>query len=300
MTQDVFIHKFNHFVQNDIDNIKKIARNTENKLFILSSILFAIVIGSLFLVNHFDLHIIFFVIILFTAVMIYYVGTYAFRYEYQDLLQKNIFPKIVKMIMNNGKLQTNSHLLYDANMSDMFSLYDYKLATVDINSKWSIEAILEKHKISISSTYLSWSDIENPALPFTDMKNGLFIVIEDLNIGDSEIYIFEKSLFLLLKEIVHKRTKGFNSSNTIDGRYIVISKSLDNDSMHKISSLLKLFDKDTTISCKKNKMYIFIEKEFACFDQEYYQNGKVPSYYDYIEFINIKNSIEKVIRIYEE
>lgn len=300
MTQDKFIKKFTNIIQPDINEIKKIIDNTDNKLFSLNSILLIIVLGTLFLTNHFNLHIIFFIMTLLISGMIYYVGTYTFKYEYHDILERDIFPKILKILIEESSFFTNKDLYDDAKNSDIFSTYEYIVASATIQSKWSIQYIFKNTQIYISSTYINLSDINNPALPFSDKDKGLFITIDNINLLNSEVYVFKNNLLPSAKEISKKLKTGFIQDNTLNDNYLVISKNLDAQSKNKINHILKLFNQDISMTLKDNKIYIFIKKEFTCFDANYYTDGKIPSYFDYIELLNIKNIIEETIELTEK
>jgi hypothetical protein len=299
LQQDVFIENFTKKINPEIDNIKKIINNTEKKLFTLSSILFVIVLGSLFLVNHFNLHIIFFIMILFIAVMIYYLGTHVFKYEYDDILKRDIFPKILKILIDKSNFFTNKNLHLEAVNSDIFSIYEYFVASATIQSKWSIWFTLNNHQVTMSSTYINVSDINNPALPFSDKNHGLFITIDNIKLSDSEIYIFKNNLIPSLKEISKLMKKNFNTYH-LNNQYTVASKALDQKLEKKLLQIVNLFKQDVSFTLKKNKLYIFIKKEFTCFDTNYYTDGKTPSYFDYIELLDIKNSIDQVIELTEK
>ncbi|WP_331775452.1 hypothetical protein [Sulfurospirillum sp. 1612] len=300
MKEDELIENFTDIIQPNIDDIKNMINSTNNKLFTLNSILFIIVLGALFLTNHFNLHIIFFIMTLFISVMISYLGNYTFNYEYHDILERTIFPKILNILVKDGSFTINTHLEEDAKNSDIFSIYEYFIASATIQSKWSIQFALNNRQIHISSTYIDLSDINNPAVPFSDKNKGLFITIENIDFCNSEIYIFENKLLHSMKEVSKILKKDLTNDNSLYDKFTVVSKTLNKESKNKIVQILNLFNQDVSITLRKNKMYIFVHKEFTCFDANYYTNGRIPSYFDYIELLKIKNSIEEVIAITKE
>jgi hypothetical protein len=300
LKQDKFIEKFTNIIQPDINEIKKIINNTDNKLFTLSSILLIVVLGTLFLTNHFNLHIIFFIMTLLISAMIYYVGTYTFKYEYHDILERDIFPKILKILIEESSFFTNKDLYDDAENSDIFSTYEYIVASATIKSKWNIKYIYKQKPIYISSTYINVSEAHNLGVPFSDKNHGLFITIDNINLHNAETYAFENKLLQSVKEISKKFKKDFIQDNTSNHKYTVISKNLNAQSKNNVNHILNLFNQDMTMTLKDNKIYIFIKKEFTCFDANYYTDGIIPSYFDYIELLNIKNTIEEAIELTEK
>jgi len=300
LQQDIFIENFTKKVNPEIDNIKEIIHNTEKNLFTLSSILFTIVLGSLFLINHFNLHIIFFIMILFIAAMIYYVGTYTFKYEYHDILERDIFPKILKILIAKSSFFKNQNLYDDAENSDIFSTYEYIVASATIKSIWNIKYIYKQREVHISSTYINVSEIHSLGSPLSKKNHGLFITIDNINLLNSEVYIFENNLLPSIKEISKKIKKDFIQDGTSNDKYTVISKNLNEQLKKKVDCILNLFNQDMTMTLKDNKIYIFIKKEFTCFDANYYTDGKIPSYFDYIELLDIQSIIEEVIELTEE
>lgn len=300
MKQDKFIEKFTNIIQPNINDIKKIVGDTDNKLFKLNSTLVIIVFGTLFLTNHFNLHIIFFIMTLLITAMIYKIGTYTFKYEYHDILERDIFPKISKILIEESSFFTNKDLYDDAKNSDIFSTYEYIVASATIKSKWNIKYIYKQNQIYISSTYINVSEVHNLGLPFSDKNHGLFITIDNINFHNSEVYVFENNLLPSIKKISKKLKKDFIQDSTSNDKYTVISKNLNEKSKNKINHILNLFNQDMTMTLKNNKIYIFIKKEFTCFDANYYTDGRIPSHFDYIELLNVKNIIEKVIELTEE
>ena len=301
MNKELFIEKYTQSIQKDIDNIKKSAKKTENKLFILTSILFIIVLGTLALVNYFDAHLIFFILVLFMSLMIYYLGIYVFKYEYKDILEQRIFPKILNILVEKAHFTINNKdLRNDTRKSDIFFLYDNILASRTIQSDWSIQYVFDKHQITIASTYINTSDINNPVIPFSNMQQGLFITINNVSFFDSEVYIFEKKLFPSIKEVNTFIKKDFKTENVLDGKYVIYSKIITKEIRNITEKIVDLFGQGVSITFKEDKIYIFIEERFTCFNSDYYANGKVPIYSDYIELLNIVNSIEKIINIYKE
>ena len=300
MKQDKFIEKFTNIIQPNINGIKKIVDNTDNKLFTLNSTLLIVVLGTLFLTNHFNLHIIFFIMTLLISAMIYYVGTYTFKYEYHDILERDIFPKTLKILIEESSFFTNQNLYDDAENSDIFSTYEYIVASATIKSIWDIKYICKQREVHISSTYINVSEIHNLGSPFSKKNHGLFITIDNINLLNSEVYIFENNLLPSIKEISKKIKKDFIQDRTSNDKYTVISKNLSEQSKNKVDCILNLFNRDMTMTLKDNKIYIFIKKEFTCFDANYYTDGRIPSYFDYIELLNIKNTIEQVIELIEE
>ena len=172
MKQDKFIEKFTNIIQPNINDIKKIVNNTDNKLFTLNSILLIVVLGTLFLNNHFNLHIIFFIMTLLISAMIYKIGTYTFKYEYHDILERDIFPKILKILIEESSFFTNKDLYTNAENSDIFSTYEYIVASATIKSKWDIKYIYKQKQIFFSSTYINVSEIHNLGVPFSAKNHG--------------------------------------------------------------------------------------------------------------------------------
>jgi len=299
LKQDKFIEKFANIIQPNINDIKKIIDSTDNKLFTLNFTLLIVVLGTLFLTNHFNLHIIFFIMTLLISAMIYYVGTYTFKYEYHDILERDIFPKILKILIEESSFFTNQNLYNDAENSDIFSTYEYIVASATIQSIWDIKYICKQREVHISSTYIDVSEIYNLGLAL-ETNNGLFITIDNINFNNSEIYIFQNSLIPSGKEVLKKIKKDFIQDKTSNDKYTVISRNLSEQSKKKVDCILNLFNQDMTMTLKDNKIYIFIKKEFTCFDANYYTDGRIPSYFDYIELLNIKNIIEQVIELIEE
>jgi len=300
LKQDKFIENFTNIIQPNINDIKKIIDNTDNKLSTLNFTLLIIVLGTLFLTNHFDLHIMFFIMTLLISAIIYHTGTYTFKYEYHDILERDIFPKILKISIEESNFFTNKDLYDDAENSDIFSTYEYIVASATIKSIWNIKYIYKQKQIYISSTYINVSEVHNLGSPFSDKNHGLFITIDNINLLNLEVYIFENNLLPSIKEISKKLKKDFIQDNTHNDKYTVISKNLDTQSKDKIYQILNLFNQDMTMTLKNNKIYIFIKKEFTCFDANYYTDGRIPSYFDYIELLNIKSIIEEVIELTEE
>ena len=300
MKQEKFIEKFTNIIQPNINDIKKLVDNTDKKLFTLNSILLIVVLGTLFLTNHFNLHIIFFIMTLLISAMIYKVGTYTFKYEYHDILERDIFPKILKILIEEGNFFTNKDLYDDSKNSDIFSTYEYMIASATIRSIWNIKYIYKQKQVYISSTYIDVSQIHNVGLPFSDKDHGLFITIDNINLHNTGIYIFENKLLSSIKEISKKLKKDFIQDKSFNDKYTVISKDLDDLSKNKINHILNLFNQDITMTLKDNKIYIFVKNEFTCFDANYYTDARLPSHFDYIEILNIKNIIEEIIEITEE
>ena len=301
MKKELFIEKYTQSIQKDIDNIKKSAKKTENKLFILTSILFITVLGALALVNYFDAHLIFFILVLFMSFMAYYLGTYVFKYEYKDILEQKIFPKILNILIEKARFTINNKdLRNDTKNSNIFFLYNNILASRTIQSDWSIQYVLDKHPITIASTYINTSDINNPVIPFSNTQQGLFITINDVSFFDSEVYIFEKKLFPSIKEVNTMIKKDFKNENILHDKYTVFSRIITKEIRNITEKIVDLFEQGVSITFKEGKIYIFIEERFVCFSSDYYANGKVPAYSDYIELLNIVNSIEQIINIYEE
>jgi len=194
LKENTFIENFTDNIQPNINDIKNAINSANNKLVTLNFSLFIVVLSALFLTNHFDLHIVFFIMTLFISVMISYLGNYTFNYEYHDILERAIFPKILNILIKDGSFTTNTHLQEDAKNSEIFSIYEYFIASATIQSTWSIQFVLKSSQIHISSTYIHLSDINNPILPFSDKNKGLFITIDNIDFFDSEIYIFENKL----------------------------------------------------------------------------------------------------------
>jgi len=300
LKQEKFIEKFTNIIQPNINDIKKLVDNTDKKLFTLNSILLIVVLGTLFLTNHFNLHIIFFIMTLLISAMIYKVGTYTFKYEYHDILERDIFPKILKILIEEGNFFTNKDLYDDSKNSDIFSTYEYMIASATIRSIWNIKYIYKQKQVYISSTYINVSQMHNAGLPFSDKDHGLFITIDNINLHNTEIYIFENKLLPSIKEISKKLKKDFIQDKSFNDKYTVMSKDLDDLSKNKTNHILNLFNQDITMTLKDNKIYIFVKNEFTCFDANYYTGGRLPSHFDYIEILNIKNIIEEIIEITEK
>ncbi len=300
MNKELFIEKYTQSIQKDLDIIKRSAKKTENKLFTLTSILFIVVLGTLALVNYFDIHLIFFILVLFMSFMAYYLGTYVFKYEYKDILEQKIFPKILNILIEKARFTINNKdLRNDTKKSDIFFLYNNILASRTIQSDWSIQYVLDKHQITIASTYINTSDINNPVIPFSNMQQGLFISINDVSFFDSEVYIFEKKLFPSIKEVNTFIKKDFKTENILDDKYVVYSKIITKEIRNITEKIVDLFGQGVSITFKEGKIYVFIEERFVCFNSDYYANGKVPAYSDYIELLDIVNSIEQIIDIYK-
>ena len=283
-------------IQPETSELKVKIDSSEKKLTILTLTLLIILIGIFLLTQHFGVHIIFFGMALFIAAMVFYVGSHVFRYEYQEVLEATIFPKILKSVDEHAEFMRYSALSTDAKKSGFFILYDFFVASMSIHQKWAFHISISNKKTKIASTYLDYSTIENPVLPLSlhQMKHGLFIAIEAIPWGE-EIYIFEKNILPSYEQVTKSLKQGFETMTTYSDSHTVVSKPLNTYAEEKVLKLLSHIGSNTSLALLDNQMFLFISKEFRCFDADNYTGGSIPNDYNYDELINVLKTIKELI-----
>lgn len=293
---DEFKSLYIQTIQPETSKLKFKINSSEKKLTTLTFTLLIILIGIFLLTQHFDVHIIFFGMALFIATMVFYVGSHVFRYEYQEVLEATIFPKILKNINEHAEFIKYTELNTDAKKSGFFNLYNFFVASMSIHQKWAFHISISNKKTKIASTYLDYSTIENPALPFSlhQMKHGLFIAIEAIPWGE-KIYIFEKNILPSYEQIKKSLKQGFETKTTYSDSHTVVSKPLNTYAEEKVVKLLSHIGSNTSLALLDNQMFLFISKEFRCFDADNYTGGSIPNDYNYEELLNILKTIKELI-----
>ncbi|MFH0710064.1 MAG: hypothetical protein V2A75_07655 [Pseudomonadota bacterium] len=281
-------------VQSDILTLKTKIDAVENKLIILTVSLLAVVIGIFLLTQHFGLHIIFFIMSLFIAAMIFYIGTYAFRYEYQDELTTTIFANTLKCIDEKGAFIGYSDLNKNAKKSGFFLLYDLFIVSSTIQQYWAFNIQISNKKTTVASIYIDFFNLENPIF-INKMNKGLFISIETHTSWIDEIYIYEKNIFPSLEQLRQSLKKDFSPISTYSDNHTVITKSLNSLAEEKLLKVLNELDSDMSLAVVDKQIFLFISKEFRCFDSKYYIDGKIPNEFDYKGLIEVLKTINKIL-----
>jgi len=286
--------KFDQNLKNDLDILKKQVSTAESRLVIFSSTLLFIVLAVLYAVNSYDLHVIFFMMTLFILGLTFFLGYKGFRFEYQDVIERKIFPKIINSLDSNASFEKYSNIKNNAKESGFFLMYEAYIESRDIAYKYSIVTELETKVVRLSSVYIAMSNIVSPAFSAAS-QGGILIVIEDINFKD-EVYIFRKSFFPSLQQLFRSSKKDYYSFNSDDDKHkIVLQKNLTVNK-EKIISISEYIDYDMSLSIVNNKAYIFFEKDFTYFNQEDFVDGKIPEFSDYIGFIELEIKIKKLIK----
>ncbi len=297
-----FKEKYLQIAQPHIIEIKSKIDSAERKLIILAISLIALCVGIFLLTEYIGLHIIFFYMIVFISAMIFYVGKYAFRYEYQDILTTKIFPKILKCIDESANffIYQYNELNTDAKNSNFFNLFNISISYIPITSsslltKWSFTVLILDKKTKIASTYLNQDNINNPSFSFIN-KHGLFIVVDSVQTNIKELYIFEKGIFPSFKEISTSNKQELETNKLTNKNHVVISKPLNKQNQNIVSDILKNLKNNISLSIRNNTLYIFISKKFECFNPENYTNGNIPDDFNYRELIEIIEIIKILIK----
>jgi hypothetical protein len=301
-----FKKKYLQIAQPHIIEIKSKIDSAERKLIILTISLISLSIGIFLLTKYVNLHIIFFYMTIFISAMIFYVGKYAFRYEYQDILTTKIFPKILKCIDESANffIYQYDELNTDGKNSNFFNLFNISISYVPITSssllsKWSFTILISDKKTKIASTYLNQDNINNPSFSFFN-KHGLFIVVDSVQTNIKELYIFEKSIFPSFKEISTSYKQELEKNKLTNKNHVVIAKPLNEQNQNIVSDILMNLKNNISLSIKNNTLYIFISNEFRCFNPENYTNGNIPDDFNYKGLIEVIEIIKKLITVIEK
>ncbi|WP_321777239.1 hypothetical protein [Sulfurimonas sp.] len=294
-----FIELYERDVQSDINNLKSKVKSAENKHNTLSYGLLFILIGMLVLSNQYNLHKMFFIMALFSSAMIYYIGSIAFRYEYHEILKRTIFPKILLAINKDAEFIKYIELKSDAQESNFFNLYNYIVASMTIMKIWAFKYRVDNNTVKIASTYLDYSSLKDPVLPFSlhQMDHGLFISIENIHLSNFPIYVYSKKVIPSLKQISNGLKNGFTTNTEYSDKHVVVSQLLSNMEEEKILKILNLIEDDISLTFVNNNIYMFMSKKFSCFDSQSYKDGKIPSYFDYQDIVKLQNIINDIYNI---
>ncbi|WP_320035878.1 hypothetical protein [Halarcobacter sp.] len=291
--EEIFKIDFNNLIKPLINILEKDIKKAENKLFVFTSILILFNILIYVFIDKYNLHISFLLLSIFTSSIMFIVAKYTFRYEYKDIIDTQIFPKILKIFNNDATFFNYITLKDDAIKSTFFNIYEYMVISQLIQNIWSFKTKIKGKEIIFSSISLNNTNINTP-ISYTNRK-GLFIKVSNINFP-VETYIYENS-FLSFKSFSNAFNNRFHKIEY--EKHLLIRQFNNQDYQNTILNIIDILDKNISLSFIENDLYIFISQEFNCFNSNYFVNGLIPEYYNYNTLIKVYKLINNILSIIE-
>jgi hypothetical protein len=285
---------------NDFNNIPELEalKNEINKsnirLTSLTVFLILLGIGAFILINKLGMPWGFFLLFLFIAGMVYYVASFTLKYEYKEILEREIFPKILSSIQPNAKLGVYSKLDDDMKKSGFYFMPHF-------TQKWAVNYKTDNHLVNIALFYQPTAP-GGALIPFEMLKRGLFVSITNVTFSKMPVYIYDKQFIPSLSQFTKQLSSDFSTDSTLSNTHTVISQPLDDLSKAQILELIISIDNhNTSISFLGDTVYILVSEQFEnCFDPDNFGEGKLPTPSDYKSFINVLKLVQTITSLHND